>query len=122
MDGMTRIRTAGLAVVLLALTSCPARADITAFLGANTTPANRPVRGQAVPTEHPAIRPERVGRHRLAPGREVRGVDRLDPFRMLQVPSFAGLADGQAGSLELGTHGAVADDDVGVTEREDVHR
>lgn len=45
---MTRIRTAGLAAVLLALTSVPARADITAFIGANTTPANRPVRGAAV--------------------------------------------------------------------------
>jgi len=34
--------------VLLALTSVPARADITAFLGANTTPANRQVRGGAL--------------------------------------------------------------------------
>ena len=48
MDGMTRIRTAGLAVVLLALSSVPARADITAFIGANTTPANRQVRGGAL--------------------------------------------------------------------------
>ena len=48
MDGMTRIRTAGLAVALLALTSAPARADITAFIGANTTPANRQVRGGAL--------------------------------------------------------------------------
>ena len=45
---MTRIRTVGLAVVLLALTSVPARADLTAFIGANTTPANRQVRGAAV--------------------------------------------------------------------------
>jgi opacity protein-like surface antigen len=45
---MTRIRTAGIAVVLLALTSAPARADITAFLGADTTPANRQVRGAAL--------------------------------------------------------------------------
>lgn len=45
---MTRIRTAGLALVLLALTSAPARADITAFIGANTTPANRQVRGASL--------------------------------------------------------------------------
>ena len=45
---MTRIRTAGLAVLLLALTSAPARADITAFIGANTTPVNRQVRGAAL--------------------------------------------------------------------------
>jgi hypothetical protein len=36
------------AVLLLALTAVPARADITAFLGANTTPANRQVRGGAL--------------------------------------------------------------------------
>ena len=42
---MTGIRTAGIAVALLALTSAPARADITGFIGANTTPANRQVRG-----------------------------------------------------------------------------
>ena len=48
MDPMTRIRTAGIAVVLLALTAVPARADITAFIGANTTPANRQVRGAAL--------------------------------------------------------------------------
>ena len=34
--------------MLLALTSAPARADITAFIGANTTPANRQVRGAAL--------------------------------------------------------------------------
>ena len=45
---MTRIRTAGIAVALLALTAIPARADLTAFIGANTTPANRQVRGAAV--------------------------------------------------------------------------
>jgi opacity protein-like surface antigen len=45
---MTRIRTAGIALALLALTSAPARADITAFIGANTTPANRQVRGGAL--------------------------------------------------------------------------
>ena len=48
MDPMTRIRTVGIALVLLALTSAPARADITAFIGANTTPANRQVRGAAL--------------------------------------------------------------------------
>jgi hypothetical protein len=47
---MTRTRTVGLAVVLLALTSVPARADLTAFIGANTTPANRQVRGASVGT------------------------------------------------------------------------
>jgi opacity protein-like surface antigen len=45
---MTRIRTIGLAVALLALASVPARADLTAFLGANMTPANRQVRGAAL--------------------------------------------------------------------------
>jgi opacity protein-like surface antigen len=45
---MNRIRTAGLAVVLLALAAIPARADITAFIGANTTPASRQVRGAAL--------------------------------------------------------------------------
>jgi opacity protein-like surface antigen len=45
---MTRIQTAGLAVALLAASAAPARADITAFIGANTTPANRQVRGAAL--------------------------------------------------------------------------
>jgi hypothetical protein len=48
MDPMTRTRTVGLAVVLLALTAVPARADLTAFIGANMTPANRQVRGAAL--------------------------------------------------------------------------
>ena len=48
MEAMSPIRTAGMAVALLALTSVPARADITAFIGANTTPANRQVRGAAL--------------------------------------------------------------------------
>jgi opacity protein-like surface antigen len=47
---MTRTRTIGLAVMLLALNAVPARADLTAFIGANTTPANRQVRGAAVGT------------------------------------------------------------------------
>ena len=37
MNPMTRIRTIGLAIALLALTAVPARADLTAFIGANTT-------------------------------------------------------------------------------------
>jgi len=45
---MTRIRTVILASVLLAVTAVPARADLTAFIGANTTPANRMVRGAAL--------------------------------------------------------------------------
>jgi opacity protein-like surface antigen len=48
MERMTRMQTAGLAVVLLALSATPARADLTAFIGANTTPANRQVRGAAI--------------------------------------------------------------------------
>jgi opacity protein-like surface antigen len=48
MDRMNRIRTAGLALVLLMLVSAPVRADITAFIGANTTPTNRQVRGAAL--------------------------------------------------------------------------
>jgi len=36
------------AIVLLLASAAPARADLTAFLGANTTPANRQVRGAAV--------------------------------------------------------------------------
>jgi hypothetical protein len=48
MDGMHRIRTFGVALILLGLTSSPARADITAFIGANTTPANRHVTGIAL--------------------------------------------------------------------------
>jgi opacity protein-like surface antigen len=45
---MNRIRNAGLALLLLALSAAPARADLTAFIGANTTPANRQVRGAAL--------------------------------------------------------------------------
>jgi opacity protein-like surface antigen len=48
MERMDRIRTAGIAIALLAATALPARADITAFIGANTTPANRQVRGAAL--------------------------------------------------------------------------
>ena len=35
-------------LVLLAFAAAPARADATAFIGANTTPSNRPVKGFAV--------------------------------------------------------------------------
>src|SRR3978361_1942478 len=48
MEPMIRIRTAALASALLALTPVAARADLTAFIGANTTPANRQVRGAAL--------------------------------------------------------------------------
>jgi opacity protein-like surface antigen len=48
MDSMNRIRTAGLALVLLALAAAPAKADLTGFIGANTTPTNRQVRGAAL--------------------------------------------------------------------------
>jgi hypothetical protein len=43
---MKRVRAIGIALVLLSL-AAPARADITAFIGANTTPANRRVLGGA---------------------------------------------------------------------------
>ena len=45
---MTRGRSFTLAAILLLLAAAPARADITAFIGANTTPANRQVRGAAI--------------------------------------------------------------------------
>jgi opacity protein-like surface antigen len=41
-------RTLGLVFVLSLLAAAPASADITAFIGANTTPANRQTRGAAV--------------------------------------------------------------------------
>ena len=44
---MTSVRSLAVAATLL-LVAAPARADITAFIGANTTPANRQVRGVAV--------------------------------------------------------------------------
>jgi hypothetical protein len=44
---MKRVRAMGIALVLLSM-AAPARADITAFIGANTTPANRQVRGGAL--------------------------------------------------------------------------
>lgn len=45
---MSRCRTLALAATFAVGVAAPARADITAFLGANTTPANRQVRGGAV--------------------------------------------------------------------------
>ena len=45
---MRRIQVASLAVMLVVAGAAPARADATAFIGANTTPANRSVRGFAV--------------------------------------------------------------------------
>jgi opacity protein-like surface antigen len=48
METMLRMRTIAVAAALLLVVSAPARADITAFLGANTTPANRQVRGAAL--------------------------------------------------------------------------
>ena len=42
------MRHALLAVALIGLVSAPARADITGFIGANTTPANRQVYGGAL--------------------------------------------------------------------------
>ncbi len=39
---------AAMAMVLVAMAPSPARADATAFLGANTTPSNRPAKGFAV--------------------------------------------------------------------------
>jgi hypothetical protein len=41
------MRTIPLAASLVVLLAAPARADITGFIGANTTPANRQVRGGA---------------------------------------------------------------------------
>jgi opacity protein-like surface antigen len=45
---MARASRVGLGVVLLAVLAAPARADVTAFIGANTTPANRQVLGGAL--------------------------------------------------------------------------
>jgi hypothetical protein len=50
MSLMTNLRRAWFACVLVAAAASPARADITAFIGANTTPDNRLARGVAVGT------------------------------------------------------------------------
>lgn len=44
---MTHVRATALATLVCGLIATPAFADITAFIGANTTPANRQVRGLA---------------------------------------------------------------------------
>src|SRR5437868_6118939 len=45
---MRSVRATTLAAVFCAISATPALADITAFIGANTTPANRQVRGVAI--------------------------------------------------------------------------
>jgi hypothetical protein len=45
---MTRVRHVAVAGLLLLAAAVPARADATAFIGANTTPANRQARGFAL--------------------------------------------------------------------------
>ncbi len=50
MTVMPLLRRAAAAALLLAAAATPARADITAFIGANTTPDNRLVRGAAIGT------------------------------------------------------------------------
>jgi hypothetical protein len=45
---MTRAPSFVIAIALLLSMAAPARADITAFIGANMTPANRQVRGGAI--------------------------------------------------------------------------
>ncbi len=41
---------------------------------------------------------------------------------MLEVPAVAALADRKAGALEFGAHRAVADNEAGRAEVEEVHR
>jgi opacity protein-like surface antigen len=48
---MSRFRSLALALLLVLAAAVPARADATIFLGANTTPANRPARGGALGME-----------------------------------------------------------------------
>ena len=45
---MRHLRTIALMTLICGVLAAPARADITGFIGANTTPANRLVRGAAV--------------------------------------------------------------------------
>jgi hypothetical protein len=45
---MRRVAAASVAMIVLLLWASPARADATLFIGTNTTPANRTVRGFAV--------------------------------------------------------------------------
>ena len=48
---LRRVAVAATAMVLVAMTAAPARADATVFIGANTTPSNRPVKGFAAGME-----------------------------------------------------------------------
>ena len=45
---MRHVSATALAALLCAVSATPAAADVTAFIGANTTPANRQIRGAAV--------------------------------------------------------------------------
>jgi opacity protein-like surface antigen len=45
---MRAVRASAVALLLVVAYARPARADLTAFIGANTTPANRPTRGVAL--------------------------------------------------------------------------
>jgi hypothetical protein len=48
MDSMSRMTSVAAALLVVLAIAAPARADVTAFLGVNTTPANRQVRGGAL--------------------------------------------------------------------------
>jgi len=65
---MRRIRAAGIAALLSLAAAAPARADATAFIGANTTPANRSVRGVSVGTGLLIIGQIGTGKTHLAVG------------------------------------------------------
>ena len=45
---MRTARACAVALLLVVACALPARADLTGFIGANTTPANRPTRGVAI--------------------------------------------------------------------------
>jgi hypothetical protein len=47
---MSRVRASALGLLMLLAAAAPARADATAFIGANTTPENRRVEGVAIGT------------------------------------------------------------------------
>ena len=67
---MRPLRAMGIALVLLSI-AAPARADITAFIGANTTPDNRQVRGGALGFGLLIVGFE--GEYAFTPGRSARG-------------------------------------------------
>ena len=50
MVAMMRARSLGLAALLLGVIAAPARADLTGFIGATTTPENRAAKGFAIGT------------------------------------------------------------------------